>query len=80
MELKNIAMKSEIRNLKSEIRNAEITMTPTFVGCPAIDVIKKSIREEVAKLGFDEVIVNVDFETTWTSDRMKPEAKIKLEK
>ncbi len=57
-----------------------ITMTPTFVGCPAIDVIKKSIREEVMKLGFDDVEVKVDFETQWTSDRMKPEAKLKLEK
>ena len=57
-----------------------ITMTPTFVGCPAIDVIKKSIREEVIKLGFDDVEVKVDFETQWTSDRMKPEAKLKLEK
>ena len=70
----------QIRNPKSEIRNAQITMTPTFVGCPAIDVIQKSIREEVLKLGFDEVIVKVDFENTWTSDRIKPEAKIKLEK
>jgi ring-1,2-phenylacetyl-CoA epoxidase subunit PaaD len=26
-----------------------ITMTPTFVGCPAIDVMKKSIREEMMK-------------------------------
>lgn len=59
---------------------ANITMTPTFVGCPAIDLIKKSIREEVLKLGFDEVEVLVDFETKWTSDRMKPEAKEKLEK
>ena len=57
-----------------------ITMTPTFVGCPAIDLIKKSIREEVLKLGFDKVEVMVDFETKWTSDRMKPEAKEKLEK
>ncbi len=57
-----------------------ITMTPTFVGCPAIEVIKKSIREEVMNLGFDEVIVKVDFETQWTSNRMKPEAKLKLEK
>lgn len=77
----------QIRNPKSvtyrqagEIRNVAITMTPTFVGCPAIDIIKKSVHEEVAKLGFDEVVVNVDFETIWTSDRMKPEAKIKLEK
>lgn len=67
----------EIRNLKSEIR---ITMTPTFVGCPAIDVIKKSIHNEVIKLGFEKVEVLVDFETGWTSDRITPEAKIKLEK
>lgn len=59
---------------------AIVTMTPTFVGCPAIGVMKKSIHEEVSKLGFEEVIVNVDFETQWTSDRMKPDAKIKLEK
>lgn len=66
----------EIRDLCS----AQITMTPTFVGCPAIDLIKKGIREEVLKLGFDEVDVKVDFETKWTSDRMKASAKIKLEK
>lgn len=66
----------EIRDLRS----AQITMTPTFVGCPAIDLIKKGIREEVLKLGFGEVDVKVDFETKWTSDRMKASAKIKLEK
>ncbi|MDB5284302.1 MAG: phenylacetate-CoA oxygenase [Bacteroidota bacterium] len=57
-----------------------VTMTPTFVGCPAIDVMKKSIYEEVKKLGFDTVEVKVDFETAWTSDRMSEEAKTKLEK
>ncbi|MCX6197744.1 MAG: phenylacetate-CoA oxygenase subunit PaaJ [Bacteroidetes bacterium] len=62
------------------LRTCSITMTPTFVGCPAIDVIKKNIHEEVMKLGFDEVEVKVDFETKWTSDRMKDSAKMKLEK
>jgi len=59
---------------------AYITMTPTFVGCPAIGVMKKDIYEAVKKMGFDEVEVVVDMETSWTSDRMKPEAKLKLEK
>jgi ring-1,2-phenylacetyl-CoA epoxidase subunit PaaD len=31
-------------------------------------------------MGFDEVEVTIDMETAWTSDRMKPEAKAKLEK
>jgi ring-1,2-phenylacetyl-CoA epoxidase subunit PaaD len=60
--------------------NCNVTMTPTFVGCPAIGVIKKNIQEEVLKLGFDEVTVNVDYENRWSSDRMSPEAKVKLEK
>jgi len=59
---------------------AIVTMTPTFVGCPAIGVMKKSIQEEVSKLGFEEVVVHVDFETQWTSDRMKPEAKKQIGK
>jgi ring-1,2-phenylacetyl-CoA epoxidase subunit PaaD len=65
--------------LPGEKSSVTVTMTPTFVGCPAIGVIKKSIYEEVAKLGFATVVVNVDFENAWTSDRIKPEAKLKLE-
>lgn len=66
------------KNAGSSIAN--ITMTPTFVGCPAIDVMKKSIYDEVKKLGLDEVNVLVDYEVKWTSDRMMPEARAKLEK
>ena len=56
-----------------------ITITPTFVGCPAIDVMKKNMIEELAKKGVDAT-VSVDFETKWTSDRMTSEAREKLEK
>ena len=70
----------QLRTSDLGLRTCSITLTPTFVGCPAIDVIKKNIQEEILKLGFDEVEVRVDFETQWTSDRMKPEAKLKLEK
>lgn len=60
--------------------NAIVTMTPTFVGCPAIGVMKQQIEQELVKMSFDAVEVIVDFETHWSSDRMKPEAKLKLEK
>jgi ring-1,2-phenylacetyl-CoA epoxidase subunit PaaD len=59
---------------------ARIVMTPTFVGCPALSVMKKDIYDAVKKIGFDEVEVIIDMETSWTSDRMSPEAKAKLEK
>ena len=68
-----------ITNVALDGKKAIITMTPTFVGCPAIDVMKKNVELAVKNAGLDEVVVNVDFDTTWTSDRMSPEAKIKLE-
>ena len=72
---------TKVSSLKSQVSSlAHITMTPTFVGCPAIGLMKKDIYEAVKKMGFDEVEVVVDMETSWTSDRMKPEAKLKLEK
>jgi ring-1,2-phenylacetyl-CoA epoxidase subunit PaaD len=73
-----IIYKVEIPDDKPE--SCIITMTPTFVGCPAIDIMKKTIHDEVLKLGFSQVDVVVDFENTWTSDRMSNVAREKLEK
>lgn len=70
----------QISGGQNDTQTCIITMAPTFVGCPAIEVMKKSIEEEITKLGFNSVEVNVDFEKTWTSDRMSEEAKQKLEK
>ncbi len=70
----------EIITAPNNQQTCTVTMTPTFVGCPAIDLIKKSVAEEVSKLGFKQVNVKVDFDNTWTSDRMSADAKIKLEK
>ena len=69
-----------ITGRQNDAQKCIVTMTPTFVGCPAIGVMKKSIQEEVNKLGFATVEVKVDFENAWTSDRMSEEAKQKLEK
>jgi ring-1,2-phenylacetyl-CoA epoxidase subunit PaaD len=69
-----------ISNVLLTNNTSHITISPTFVGCPAIEIMKQSIHAEVMKLGFEEVEVLIDFETPWSTNRMKPEAKIKLEK
>lgn len=69
-----------ITDVQIHNHQALITITPTFVGCPAIHVMKQSIHDEIQKLGFDKVEVKVDYETTWSSGRMSAEAKAKLEK
>ena len=55
-----------------------VDMTPTFVGCPALDVIRQDIRRAVSELGEPDVTVNVVFDPPWTTDRIQPAGLEKL--
>jgi ring-1,2-phenylacetyl-CoA epoxidase subunit PaaD len=50
-----------------------VELMPTFVGCPAIDVMRQQIGERLRDLGLaDEVSVELTFAEPWTSDRISP--------
>ena len=56
-----------------------VELLPTFVGCPAIDVMQLQIGERLRGLDLaDEVKVNVSFRVPWTSERISPEGREKL--
>ncbi len=48
-----------------------VDIMPTFVGCPALEIIKDSVRERLETLAPDhDITVNVTMEVPWTSDRI----------
>jgi ring-1,2-phenylacetyl-CoA epoxidase subunit PaaD len=51
-----------------------VTILPTFVGCPALDVIRSTIVERLAPLGWT-VVVEPTFAVPWTSDRISPDGR-----
>ncbi len=55
-----------------------VDMTPTFAGCPALDVIKADIVGAVENAGEPTVAVNVVYDPPWTSDRISDEGRRKL--
>jgi ring-1,2-phenylacetyl-CoA epoxidase subunit PaaD len=56
-----------------------VELLPTFVGCPAIDIMRLQIGERLRGLDLaDEVQVNVSFRVPWTSQRISPEGREKL--
>lgn len=56
-----------------------VELLPTFVGCPAIDVMQQQIGERLRALELvDQVVVEVSFAEPWTSDRITPEGREKL--
>ncbi len=46
-----------------------VEILPTFVGCPALELIKASVAERLAALGRPVEVV-ATFEVPWTSDRI----------
>jgi ring-1,2-phenylacetyl-CoA epoxidase subunit PaaD len=58
----------------------KITLTPTFVGCPALDMMRSEIQEVLRQHGADEVVVDVSFHKPWSSDMISEKGKLALKK
>ena len=69
-----------ITNIQVGEDRVEITMTPTFVGCPALDYMQREVREKILQLGALEVEVKIDFVTPWTSNRVTDAGRAALKK
>lgn len=54
-----------------------VALLPTFVGCPAIDLIRRAVAERLESMA-PVVEVEATFAEPWTSDRITPEGRRKL--
>lgn len=57
---------------------AIITITPTYTGCPAMDVMAADIRKELLDAGVPEVEVKLTLSPAWSTDQITDEGKRKL--
>lgn len=56
----------------------EVTITPTYSGCPAMDAITADVTGALAREGFDDVHVRHVLAPAWTTDWMSDAGKQKL--
>jgi ring-1,2-phenylacetyl-CoA epoxidase subunit PaaD len=66
-----------IRDVTVEGACVHVSFTPTFLGCPALEVMKRALEEKVRKLG-GEPDVEVVSDDSWSTDRITPEGREKL--
>jgi len=55
-----------------------VTLTPTYSGCPAMQVIEREIRAALEQGGFARVELKTVYAPAWTSDWISNAAKAKL--
>ncbi len=55
-----------------------ITITPTYSGCPAMDVISMDIRLKLIEKGYRNINIRQQLSPAWTTDWMSESGKEKL--
>ena len=59
-------------------QHAVVTVTPTYTGCPALQVIRTELRRRLGDAGFDDVEVRTSLTPAWTTDWITDEGRRKL--
>jgi ring-1,2-phenylacetyl-CoA epoxidase subunit PaaD len=68
-----------VRDIKTNGDETTVTITPTYSGCPAMDVIRIGIKMKLLEHGYKKVDVVQSLSPAWTTDWMTLNGKQKLE-
>jgi ring-1,2-phenylacetyl-CoA epoxidase subunit PaaD len=66
-----------VRDVSVEENRVRVDFAPTFMGCPALDVMVRAIRERVEALG-TACDVRVLLDDSWSTDDISPTGREKL--
>jgi len=64
-----------IRDVAVNGEEISIVITPTFVGCPALQMMKTEITEMLMKKGAAKVAIAVSYSKPWSSDDISDKGK-----
>jgi ring-1,2-phenylacetyl-CoA epoxidase subunit PaaD len=67
-----------VRDVKIDDEVVEVIITPTYTGCPAMDMISMDIKLKLLENGFKKFKITSVLSPAWTTDWMSEEGKRKL--
>lgn len=67
-----------VRDVQMKENGVEVTITPTYTGCPAMDVISMNIRMQLMSAGYSPVTIRTVLSPAWTTEWMTESGKDKL--
>ena len=66
-----------VRDVRVEGARVHVAFTPTFLGCPALEVMRDRMAERISQLGA-EAEVEVVLDDSWSTDRITAAGREKL--
>jgi ring-1,2-phenylacetyl-CoA epoxidase subunit PaaD len=68
-----------VRNVAWQGETLEVTLTPTYSGCPATAVIELSVDEALREKGIEDLTLKRQIAPPWTTDWLSDKGRAKLE-
>jgi len=68
-----------VRDVRVSDAGVEVDVTPTYSGCPAVQVIERDIRETLERHGVHAVALRTTFSPAWTTEWISDAGRAKLE-
>ena len=78
----NVVEMGIVRGVDTTASAVDVKITPTYMGCPAMDAIADDIKAKLSSLVHEEnkeLRVELVYAPAWTTDWLTEEAKAKLE-
>lgn len=67
-----------IKDVSISGNEVQVTITPTYTGCPAMKVFEEDIISALREAGFENVKIKTRLSPAWTTDWMSEEGRNKL--
>jgi ring-1,2-phenylacetyl-CoA epoxidase subunit PaaD len=67
-----------IRNVELKNDSTEITITPTYSGCPAMKQMEDDIQKKLVEHNYPNIKIKTTYTPAWTTDWLNDDTKNKL--
>ncbi len=67
-----------LREVRYEGERLQVTLTPTYTGCPATQVIEQDVRDALAAQGWPDAQVRTSLSPPWSTDWISEQGREKL--
>lgn len=67
-----------LRDVREDSGEVTVTITPTYSGCPAMDVIRADILHALDEAGYPHATVHTELSPAWSTDLISEAGRAKL--